>query len=211
MSYQRPYENLEEKDRNDPAYYETGSSVLKNKLGITDTEKAAEEETIGFIRAQVMFTAKLTKRTKFDQKYIQSIHRTALGHLYPFAGKYRNVNLSKSGHHFLPFIFIRNGMDYLEQEFLSELPSDYDSIDKLIEDIAIVHCELIHIHPFRERNGRTARILADLMSNRAGFPSLELNRFREENYQQYIDALNKGDEKDYKPMIEIIGNLFPVS
>ena len=81
----------------------------------------------------------------------------------------------------------------------------------LIEDIAIVHCELIHIHPFREGNGRTSRIFADLMANRAGYPSLELDKFRKDNYPAYIEALNKGDDKDYSGMIEIIGNLFPVS
>ena len=74
-----------------------------------------------------------------------------------------------------------------------------------------MRCELIHIHPFREGNGRTAWVFADLMANRAGYPSLELNKFREASYPDYIEALNKGDEKDYSAMIEIIGNLFPAS
>ena len=47
------------------------------------------------------------------------------------------------------------------------------------------------------------------MANRAGYPSLDLNQFRNENYPQYIEALNKGDDKDYSGMIEIIGKLFP--
>ena len=188
-----------------------GSAVLKNKLGITDTQKAAEEETIGFINAQVFFTQRLGKRTKFSSAYIQAIHKSALKHLYPFAGIYRNVNLSKAGHHFLPYNFIHRGMSYLEEEYLSKLPVDYVDPKKLIEDIAIVHCELIHIHPFREGNGRTARIFADLMANRAGYPSLDLNKFRTDKYPQYIEALNKGDDKNYSGMIEIIGNLFPAS
>jgi cell filamentation protein len=131
--------------------------------------------------------------------------------MYPFAGIYRNVNLSKAGHHFLPYNFIHRGMNYLEEEYLSKLPVDYVDLKKLIEDIAIVHCELIHIHTFREGNGRTARIFADLMANRAGYPSLDLNKFRKDKYPQYIEALNKGDDKDYSGMIEIIGNLFPAS
>jgi cell filamentation protein len=211
MSYQRPYEIPKGKKTKDPLYYEMGSSVLKNKLGITDPLMAAEQETIGFIKAQVVFSEKLTKKTKFNSAYIQGIHRTALSHLYQFAGIYRDVNLSKAGHHFLPFPFIQMGMNYLDKEFLSKLLLDYEDSTKLIEDIAIVHCELIHIHPFREGNGRTARIFADLMANRAGYSSLNLNKFREDNYQQYIDALNKGDDKEYSAMIEIIGNLFPAS
>ena len=211
MSYQRPYETPERKKVKDPQYYEMGSDVLKNKIGITDSLIAAEQETIGFIKAEVVFSKKLTKKTKFNSVYIQKIHRTALSHLYEFAGKYRDVNLSKTGHHFLPFPFIQMGMNYLDTEFLSKLPSDYEDSKKLIEDIAIVHCELIHIHPFREGNGRTARIFADLMASRAGYPSLNLNKFREDYYQKYVDALNKGDEKEYTAMIEIIGNLFSTS
>jgi hypothetical protein len=49
------------------------------------------------------------------------------------------------------------------------------------------------------------------MSNRAGYPSLELNKFRKDNYSKYIEALNKGDDKYYSAMIEIIGSLFPTS
>jgi cell filamentation protein len=211
MSHQRPYENPEEKEFKNPLFYEMGSSVLKNKLGITNPQKAAEEETIGFIQAQVVFSEKLTKNTMFNSSYIQAIHRTALIHLYTFAGIYRNVNLSKSGHHFLPFNFIHSGMSYLENEFLTKLPIDYEDTAQLIEDIAIVHCELIHIHPFREGNGRTSRIFADLMANRAGYPLLQLDKFRKENYPSYIEALNRGDDKDYSGMIEIIGNLFPAS
>jgi len=211
MAYQRPYETKEEVRKKDPLYYEMGSSVLKNKLGITDPLKAVEEETIGFIQAQMILTEKLTKKTLFTEGYIKTIHRTALGHIYPFAGIYRTVNLSKASHHFLPYRFIPMGMSYLDKEFLSKLAVDYEDTEKLIEDIAIVHCELIHIHPFREGNGRTARVFADLMANRAGYPSLELNKFREANYPDYIEALNKGDEKDYSAMIEIIGNLFPAS
>jgi len=211
MSLERPYEVPERKLITATHYYEMGSSVLKNKLGITDPKRAAEEETVGFIQAQAIFSRKLTKQTKFDEKYIRSIHRTALGHLYLFAGHYRNVNLSKAGHHFLPFVFIPRGMEYLEFEFLSKLPIEYEDVKKLIEDIAIIQCELIHIHPFREGNGRTARIFADLMANRAGYPSLEFDKFRQENYQDYIKALNQGDEKDYSAMIEIIRALFSVS
>jgi cell filamentation protein len=204
----RPFEIPDNEFSRDPNFYEMGSDVLKNKLGITDWLTMSKEETIGFINAQVILSQKLTKKTKFTEAYIKNIHKTALGHIYPFAGKYRNINLSKAGHRFLPCQFIERGMFYLQKEFLSKLPADYEDPGKLIEDIAVVHCELIHIHPFREGNGRTSRVFADLMANRAGFPSLELNKFRKDNYPQYIDALNNGDNKDYSAMIEIIGNLF---
>ncbi len=56
MSGKRPYESPEEKVKKDSLYYEMGSAVLKNKLGMTDPQKVSQEETIGFIKAQVLFT-----------------------------------------------------------------------------------------------------------------------------------------------------------
>jgi cell filamentation protein len=114
MSYKRPYETPERKTSKDPQYYEMGSDVLKNKIRITDPLKASEQETIGFIKAEVVFSKKLTKKIRFNSVYIQKIHQMALSHLYEFAGKYRDVKLSKAGHHFLPFPLIQMGMNYLD-------------------------------------------------------------------------------------------------
>jgi len=41
MSYQRPYETPEGKKAKDPRFYKMGSSVLKNKLGITGPRHSA--------------------------------------------------------------------------------------------------------------------------------------------------------------------------
>jgi len=84
MTYERPYEFPYESLKRDSLFYEMGSSVVKNKLGITDPSKIAELETIGFIKAQVIFTYKLTKRTKFNEEYIKSIHKIALNDIYGF-------------------------------------------------------------------------------------------------------------------------------
>ena len=136
----------------------------------------------------------LQRNWQRKQSSIQHIFKTSTGlpwvifsHLSEFIAMW--TFLSKAGHQFLPFSFIPMGMSYLDREFLSKLHVDYEDSKNLIEDIAIVHCELIHIHPFREGNGRTARIFADLMTNRAEYPSLKLNKFREDNYPQYIHAL----------------------
>jgi cell filamentation protein len=77
----------------------------------------------------------------------------------------------------------------------------------LIIDLAKTHVELIHIHPFREGNGRTARIFANLISLRAGFGEINLENFSRNYYDRYIDALNEGDNLNYEPMISIIGEL----
>jgi len=39
--------------------------------------------------------------------------------------------------------------------------------------MAVVHVELVLIHPFRDGNGRVARILSILMGLQAGLPALD--------------------------------------
>ena len=190
------------------SYIEHGSEVLRNKLGITDINQALLQETLGFANAEEYFLNNLNKATIFNVKYVCNIHLMALDELYYFAGKYRTIDLSKDNHQFFPYPFIETAMQYFENEYLLKLPSDYDSKEQLIEDIAITHVELIHIHPFREGNGRTARILSNLIAVRAGYDRLNFENFRRDYYQRYIDALNKGDSKDYTDMINIIRELF---
>ncbi len=79
--------------------------ILPNKLGLTDPDKIAEEEYRGFLRAEIKFESELDSITTFDWKLLASIHKTALEHLYEFAGELRQVNLSKGGSCFLPLSF----------------------------------------------------------------------------------------------------------
>jgi cell filamentation protein len=46
--------------------------------------------------------------------------------------------------------------------------------------LAVVHVELVLIHPFREGNGRTARLLAVVMGLQAGLPALFFENLRAE-------------------------------
>ena len=46
--------------------------------------------------------------------------------------------------------------------------------------LAVVHAELILIHPFREGNGRCTRLLAAMMGLQVGLPVLNFGRVRGE-------------------------------
>lgn len=54
---------------------------------------------------------------------------------------------------------------------------------------------LTQIHPFRDGNGRTARVLTILLLWQAGFPGqiLALQRILDERREAYIDALRSAD------------------
>lgn len=82
----------------------------------------ALSEFEGFLKAEIVFTEKLSSRTKFTAAYIQKLHKTALMHLYSFAGNMRNVNLSKGGFPFASAKFLNSTMLQFQTEILASLP-----------------------------------------------------------------------------------------
>jgi cell filamentation protein len=182
--------------------------LLPNLLKLTDKETIGQSEFEGFLFAELTLTEELSVRTKFNVKYIKKIHKLALGHLYAFAGKYRTVNLSKGGFLFPTAQFISKSMDEFEDGVLSRIPNRYFNQESLVRDIAIVHAELLFIHPFREGNGRTARVLANLMARKQGFRGLNFDRIDEKVFPKYVSAVQSAAKKDYLPMERIIRLLF---
>ena len=176
------------------------SEILPNLLHLTTAEEIALSELEGFLKAEIIFTENLANDTKFTVSYILELHKTALEHLYPFAGKYRNVNMSKGNFTFAAARFLPASMKNFQTEILSKLPDVYTNKNSLIRDNAVVHAELLFIHPFREGNGRTARILANLMSMKAGYGPLGFEKIGGEEFEQYILAVQKATEQDYSKM-----------
>jgi cell filamentation protein len=52
---------------------------LPNRLGLSDAEAIALAEFNGFLQAELLLTDALTQRTKITSRYIQKIHKLALG------------------------------------------------------------------------------------------------------------------------------------
>jgi len=70
-----------------------------------------------------------------------------------------------------------------------------------------VHAELILVHPFREGNGRCARLLAVLMGLQAGLPPLDFGSVRGLERRRYISAIHAGLDRNYEPMIEVFNRV----
>lgn len=181
------------------------NEMLPNLLGLTGRDEIAEAEFEGFLMAEIMLTEQLTTQTKFDCKYIMNIHRLALHEIYAFAGKYRTVNMSKGGFLFPTARFISENMLNFEKQVLDKLPDFYIEKALLIRDVSMVHGELLFIHPFREGNGRTARILANLMVRKQGYDGLKFDKIQ---FEEYVIAVQKVSEQNYLPMQKVIESIF---
>ena len=184
------------------------SELLPNRLNLSNRDDIDKAEFEGFLLAELSLTEELTIRTKFNVKYIKRIHKLSLGHLYSFAGKFRTVNMSKGGFLFPAAKFISQNMDNFEKEILLNLPTKYDSDQSLIKDLAKVHGEFLFIHPFREGNGRAARVLANLMARKQGIKGLKFEKISEKVFPEYVIAVQKVADRNYEPMEKIIELIF---
>ena len=95
------------------------------------------------------------KNLSFTANNILRIHRRWLKSVYEWAGSYRQVMMSKGNFTFAAPAHIPKLMADFETEILKKYtPCIFESREEVIEALAIVHTELLLIHPFREGNGR---------------------------------------------------------
>ena len=83
---------------------------------------------------------------------LQEIHGFLFQDIFDFAGKTRDVNLSKGNFRFANLLYLESNLEIIEK-----MPED--SFDEIIEK----YVEMNVAHPFREGNGRATRIWLDLM------------------------------------------------
>ena len=126
--------------------------ALENKLGITDSaELAREEERISKTRAVELFeTGFLSSLTPGTFDTLSKIHAFLFSDLYEFAGRIRCVNIAKGNFRFAPLMYLGAALENIEK-----MPQG--TFDEIVEK----YVEMNVAHPFREGNGRSARIWLD--------------------------------------------------
>lgn len=140
----------------------------------------------------------VTEGQRFRATDLQNYHRGWLGDIYPWAGKYRQVNIAKAGFQFASAQFIPRLMTDYERDVLSaETPCAGMNAERLTRALARTHAEFILIHPFREGDRRLARLLNSLMAWQAGFPALDYGGISSREKQAYIAAIHKAMDRDY--------------
>lgn len=176
--------------------------ILKNKLGISNQNELEDAETILLSDAYEFFVSKLsTEKISFDVKFMFSIHKYFLEPLYDFAGKIREVDISKGSMMFASVEHLNSSLKYLDNVIKENIPVSSDTKKILADKIALIHNEYNAIHPFREGNGRTIRLFLDLLVSSFGYRMIDWNSTKENNYMKACIAGARGD---HEPMNNFI-------
>ena len=182
--------------------FEPGSNglVLRNLLGIVDPEEMAEAESEALVAVLVrLLNAQFVGR-RFTASDIRLLHREWLGGIYSWAGEYRNVNVSRQGFLFAAAHVIPTLMSALEQGPLAQhTPCEPPTMIEVARALAVTHAELILIHPFREGNGRSARLLSQAMAIQAGYAGLDFGPLDSDN-AGYVSAIHRAMDREYTTM-----------
>jgi len=190
----------------DEAQWEPGAEgrVLRNLLHVTSTREMDEIEGREQVRVLEALAATYDRDHRFTAEDVCRIHRMWLGGIYAWAGQYRQVNLQKEGFPFAAAAQIPRLMAELEHGALRTCtPCRPGPVAQVAASLALVHVELVLVHPFREGNGRVARLLAVLMGLQADLPPLYFENLGGRRRQAYLAAIRAGMDRDYEPMAAI--------
>lgn len=178
----------------------SGEQVLANKLKINDSAEMDEAELVLLEQLYRFIFEKQFPMGQITVTMLKNWHHRWLGNIYPWAGQERTVNISKGGFMFAPSTQLPKLLKEFDAKYLSRYtPCAGMNKEQLTAAIAIIHVEMILIHPFREGNGRLSRLLADVMAVQGGCKPLDYQSW-EQNKTDYISAIHAGLSMDYGPM-----------
>ena len=141
---------------------------------------------------------------------IQQVHRTAMGPAWSVAphssATPREAPGSFREHDIHPF---PGGMTPVSWPFVpAEMASWIDSVNALDptraafpEAIAALHCRFEQIHPFLDGNGRTGRLVLNLILVRHGYPPAIIYK---RDRARYLRALQRADTGDVSALGEML-------
>ena len=147
--------------------------TLENKLGINDALKLAhEEERLTKKRALELFDKNILDSFEVGTfAGLKDIHAYLFQDVYSFAGKIRTVNIAKGHFRFAPVLYLKEALNSIDK-----MPQD--TYEHIIEK----YVEMNVAHPFREGNGRSARIWLDAIMKKELGKVVDWSKIDKEDY-----------------------------
>jgi cell filamentation protein len=177
-------------------------SAEDNLLNLTDKNAINEEEAKGIANAE-FYVLGLDIDLPISAALILDVHKTAFAHLYDWAGKWRNTNIIV-GQFEPPQPQQIIQLVYQFADNLNYKISIANTKEEHVECLLYSHYEFIRIHPFNNGNGRTGRILMNLVAMKLGYQPLVLYHREGESRMIYIDAMKAADKGDIEPLRQLI-------
>ena len=173
-------------------------TALVLREGLTVSGKTLQEHTEATNHKQAieLLEGFVKQKRGFSEKELLALHKIILSNIdEEFAGVYRRQRVRILG----ASIVLPNPLkipDLMKEYF------HWFSVNKkkihIIELVALAHYKLVKIHPFIDGNGRTARLIMNLILMQAGYPPAIILK---QDRQKYYNTLEKANKDDFKPFV----------
>lgn len=185
-------------------YVIPGTRCLRNLLGHTDPAVLAEHE-LRIVAAQAVLAVEHVRRTtEFSMETWRTAHRVLFSPVYDWAGEIRTTDLAKGDDQFCPAGMIeavagRRFKELAGDNFLRGLDED-----TFVRRAAHHYIRLNEIHPFREGNGRSQRIVMGVMAWQAGYDLAWSGVTKAELHQAAAESYAARSAGPFEPLIRRI-------
>ncbi len=141
----------------------------------------------------------VAEKNSFTERHILDIHEMVMLKIEKeFAGRYRNAGVRIVGANFLP----PNARKV--QDLMSELVAFVNQNPMNLHEVilaTVFHHRFVWIHPFLDGNGRTVRLVMNLILMQHGFPPAIILK---NDRKKYYDALNQANSGSYKKLLLLV-------
>jgi len=130
---------------------------------------------------------------------IRSLHALVIQNTNKdIAGKYRDKDVFITGTDHTPPSAL--DVKFKMTELINWAKENYKKMNT-VEFSAIFHHKLVHIHPFEDGNGRTARLIMNVFLMKKGYPLVVIQK---NDRRKYYRVLQFADQGNYKPLIKFV-------
>lgn len=183
-------------------------SLIETKVvledGLTVGGKRLQEhlEVVNHAEAIDFVEEHVQKHTNLDEHTLKLIHYLVLKNIdNENAGKYRSINVRISGSKHEPPHFLQ-----VDHE-MKELFAWYERVKEELHPVelaALFHFKFVYIHPFADGNGRTARLLMNLILMSHGYPPAIVKAENSQRLRYYETLEIASTEKKMQPFIHLV-------
>lgn len=189
------------------------TSYKETSFGILPRSKVVVLEQQGIKKAQLYILKLAGKKTKITPTLICDIHKKGFGFIFPdWAGRFRIVDVTvgefEPPHYsrIAELIHILCGDLEERLKYLPPQEKEKKFLAEVISLLAWFQHRFVWIHPFKDYNGRIARLLTNLLALNLGLPILVIKADTGRDRQRYIEAMKAADNHNYSKLENLLAN-----
>lgn len=191
----------------------SSTSFKETAFGILPRSRVIELEKQGIKQAQEYILNLSEKKAKITSDLILAVHKKGFGFIFPdWAGKFRTTDVTVGDYeppHYSKIRELINNFCKDLEERLKHLPNQKNEekyLAAIISLLAWFQHRFVWIHPFKDYNGRVARLLTNLLALNLGLPILSIKASTGRDRNNYIQAMKAADQLDYLKLERLIAN-----